>query len=230
MKRFFAALLLAFCAAAVAAPSEIAAEYVLTSAGITIGRVKETFARTGDRYTIRSVTSSEGILKLLYDDQIVLKSTGRIVTTGLQPLAFGQHRTRDGDGDIEATFDWDRGIMHSHFKGEQKEVPLPRATQDRLSLMYQFMNLEHRNGQVVMPMSNGRRVELYTYRFVDEVRLATPAGEFDTLHYERVVASPRESRTEVWLAKDRFHFPVRVEFDDPRGLRLQQTIVALQSR
>lgn len=230
MKRFFAALLVAFCAATVAAPSEITAEYVLTSAGITIGRVKETFVRTGDSYSIRSVTSSEGILKLLYDDQIVLKSTGRIVATGLQPLTFAHHRARDGGGDIEATFDWDRGIMHSLFKGEQTQVPLPRATQDRLSLMYQFMNLEHRDGQVVMPMSNGRKVELYTYRFVDEVRLATPAGEFDTLHYERAVASPRENRAEVWLAKDRFNFPVRVAFDDPKGLRLEQTIVALQSR
>lgn len=230
MKSFFAALLAAFCAAAVAAPSEITAEYVLTSGGITIARVKETYARTGDSYSIRSVTSSEGVLKLLYDDQIVLKSTGRIVPSGLQPLTFGQHRARDGSGDIEATFDWDRGIMHSLFKGERKEVALPRATQDRLSLMYQFMNLEPREGRVMMPMSNGRKVEFYTYRFVDEVRLSTSAGEFDALHFERVVASPKESRAEVWLAKDRFNFPVRVVFDDPKGLRVEQTIIALQAR
>lgn len=230
MKRFFAAVLAAFSAGALAAPSEITAEYVLASAGVTIGRVKETFARTGDSYSIRSATTSEGMLKLVFDDEIVLKSTGRFVATGLQPLTFGQHRARDASGDIEATFDWDRGVMRSLFKGKQKEVPLPQATQDRLSVMYQFMNLEHRGAQVVMPMSNGRKVELYTYRFVDEVRLSTRAGEFDTLHYERVVASPKENRVEVWLAKDRFNFPVRVVFDDPKGLRLEQMIVALQSR
>jgi hypothetical protein len=230
MKRFAAALLLAFCAAAVAAPSEITAEYVLTSAGLTVGRVKETYTRTGDTYSIRSETSSEGMLKLLYDDQIVLKSTGRIVPAGLQPLTFGQHRARDSKADIEASFDWDRGVMHSLFKGEQKELPLPPRTQDRLSLMYQFMNLEHRIGEVVVPMSNGRKVELYTYRYVGEARVTTSAGDFDTLHYERVVTNPKESRAEIWLAKDRFNFPVRLAFDDPKGLRLVQTIVALHSR
>ena len=62
-------------------------------------------------------------------------------------------------------------------------------------------------------MSNGRKVERYTYRLVGEVRLATPAGEFETMHFERVVESARESKAEVWLAKDRFNFPVRVVFD-----------------
>jgi hypothetical protein len=229
MKSLLAALLLAACATALAAPVEITAEYGLTAAGMSIGRVKETFARKADTYTIQSVTRSEGVLKLLIDDQIVLSSSGRVLPSGLQPLAFSQRRGRDGSRDIEATFDWDRGVMRSAYKGEQSEVPLPRQTQDRLSVMYQFMNLDLRGGLVVMPMSNGRKVETYTYRFVDESRLTTPAGEFDTLHFQRVT-SGKESRAEVWLAKDRFNFPVRLIFDDPKGMRLEQTLVALQTR
>ncbi|HET9472108.1 MAG TPA: DUF3108 domain-containing protein, partial [Usitatibacter sp.] len=83
---------------------------------------------------------------------------------------------------------------------------------------------------VEMHMSNGRKVELYTYRFVDEQALETPAGRFDTLHYERVTASPKESKAQVWLAKDRFNFPVRVVFDDPKGLRVEQVLVGLETR
>lgn len=230
MKAFLATLLLAAYAPAFAMPVEITAEYELTTGGMTIGRVKETFVRKGDTYSIRSVTRSEGVLKLLYDDQIMLSSTGRVVPAGLQPLAFAQHRARDGARDIETTFDWEHGISRTVIEGEQSEVPLPRETQDRLSVMYQFMNLAPRGGIVVVPMSNGRKVETYTYRFVDEARLATPAGEFETLHYQRVTSSPKENRAEVWLAKDRFNFPVRVVFDDPKGLRLQQTLVALQAR
>lgn len=228
--KFLAALLLAVSTAALATPTEINAEYQLTSAGLVIGHVKETFVRKGDTYSIESVSRSEGLLKVFLDDQIVLRSTGRVVPAGLQPLTFAQHRVKDGSRDIDATFDWERGVMHSLFRGERKDVRLPNDTQDRISVMYQFMNLTQRSPEVVMPMSNGRKVELYTYRFVDEVRLSTPAGEFDTLHYQRVTASPKESRAEVWLAKDRFNFPVRVVFDDPKGLRLEQTAVALQSR
>ena len=79
-------------------------------------------------------------------------------------------------------------------------------------------------------MSNGRKVDMYTYRLVNEERLVTRAGEFDTLHFERVTESGNESRAEVWLAKDRHNFPVRIVFDDPKGFRLEQTIVGLQTR
>ena len=213
-----------------ALPNEITAEYQLTNNGLVIGRVTETFVRTGDTYTIQSVTRSDGILKMVYDDQITLQSSGRVIATGLQPLEFGQKRARDASKDIRALFDWDKGVMRSIADGKTEDVPLPKNTQDRISVMYQFMNLTRRGDTVVMPMSNGRRVEHYTYRFVGEAKLATPAGEFDTLQYERVVSEPDENRASVWLAKDRFNFPVRVVFDDPKGLRLVQTIVGLQAK
>lgn len=97
-------------------------------------------------------------------------------------------------------------------------------------MMYQFMHFKPRMGSFVFAMSNGRKVERYMYRLVDEVRIATPLGEFDTFHLERVVDTPKENRAEVWLAKERDNFPVRVVFDDPKGLRIEQSIVALQSR
>ena len=230
MTRLAAALFCLCVANAFATPSQIAAEYKLTQYGITIGRVSESFQRKGDSYSIQSVTRSEGVLKLVLDDNITLQSRGKVTASGLQPLEFDQRRAGNSSRDVRATFDWDKGIMHSHYRGETREVALPRATQDRISVMYQFMNLVERAPMVEMYMSNGRKVDLYTYRFVEEVRLATPAGEFDTLHYERVTASEKESKAHVWLAKDRFNFPVRVIFDDPKGLKLEQTILELQAR
>jgi hypothetical protein len=227
-----AALLLFGPAAALAIPSEITAEYLLTSYGVEIGRVNETFTRTGDTYTIQSVTRSEGALKLVYDDQIVLESAGRVDDDGLRPLRFGQHRARDGSRDIAATFDWERGVMHSRFRGKDSDVPLPKQTQDRISMMYQFMNLTAptAGSEVVLAMANGRKVEHYTYRLVDEPRIKTPAGEFDTWHFKRVTFTPKESRAEVWLAKDRYNFPVRVVYDEPEGIRLEQSLRTLQAR
>ena len=233
MRHLAAAFLLFACgsaAAAAATPTEISAQYRLTNSGVTIGRVTELFMRKGDSYTIHSVTRADGVLKLLLDDEITLESSGRVGASGLQPLEFGQRRAKDSSRDIKATFDWDKGVMHTQFKGEHSQVALPRDTQDRISVMYQFMNLTRDGDIVVMPMSNGRKVELYTYRLVDQVRLTTPAGEFDTLHYERVIMSPKESKAQVWLAKDRFNFPVRVVFDDPKGLRLEQVLENLQHR
>ena len=215
--------------AALALPTDIAAEYNLVFTGLTIGHVSETYSRTGDTYAIRSVARSEGPLKLFLDDQITMQSSGRVVASGLQPLEFAQHRAKTSKGAVQATFDWEHRVMHSTSGDNRSEVPLPDATQDRISVMYQFMNLKPGAGTVTMPMSNGKKVELYTYRFVDEEPLETQAGRFDTLHYERVVASPKESKAQVWLAKDRFNFPVRVVFDDPKGLRIEQILVGLQA-
>ncbi|HZZ91743.1 MAG TPA: DUF3108 domain-containing protein [Usitatibacter sp.] len=233
MKRALAAL--AVCAvtvasAAAATPMEITARYDLSHPLFgTIARVDESFQRRGDEYSIRSVTTSEGALKIVFDEQLVLESSGRVNDEGLQPLRFSQRRAKSNKSDVSATFDWARGLMHSARNGEVKEVPLPPRTQDRISVMYQFMNMPAGTDRVSMNMSNGRKVDLYTYRLVDEEKVRTPAGAFDTLHYQRVTTDPKESHADVWLAKDRFNFPVRVVFDDPKGLRLEQTLVGLES-
>lgn len=226
------ALLAASTLAAATIPTEITAEYTLTNHGVEIGRVNESFRRSDDTYVIQSITRSEGLLKLVFDDQIVLESSGRVVAEGLKPLRFGQRRKKDSSRDIAATFDWDNGVMHSRFRGKDSDVPLPRETQDRISMLYQFMNFTApRVGHdVVLTMSNGRKVEHYTYRLIDEPRVKTPAGDFDTWHFRRVTATPKENHVEVWLAKERYNFPVRVVFDDPDGLRLEQTLLGLQAR
>lgn len=228
--RLLAAALLLASADALAIPEHIRAEYEITNLGITVGRVEETFERKGDDYTIHSVTRAEGPLKLLLDEQITLESSGKVLSAGLRPLRFEQRRAKNPRRDVGATFDWDRGVIHSTFQGERSQIPLPGNTQDRISLMYQFMKVTARQGTVRVPMSNGRKVDMYTYRLVNEERLVTPAGEFDTLHFERVTESSRESKAEVWLAKARHNFPVRIVFDDPKGFRLEQTLVALQTR
>ena len=228
MKRL-AALLLVVALPAAALPTDIAAEYEITSlGGVKIGRVSESFTRKGDRYAIESTTRSEGALKVFLDDQVRLESSGSVGATGLKPEHFAQKRAKDNRRDIDATFDWARGVLVSHVGEETKEVPLAEDTQDRLSLMYQFMHTTPAEARMALSMSNGRKVEKYTYRFVERVKLATPAGEFDTLHYARVTEG-KESHADVWLAPERFNLPVRLVFDDTRGLRLEQTLVSLQA-
>ncbi len=186
--------------------------------------------RTGNSYRIESTTRAEGVFRLFRDDSIVVRSVGRFGAGGLQPTRFEQRRVGDASRDILADFDWDKAVLRSEYRGEATTHALPPGTQDRLSIMYQFMNLAPGGERVRMYMSNGRKVDLYTYRKVDEPRLATPAGEFATTHYERVLDNEGENRAQLWLARDHFNFPVRIVFEDAKGLKLEQTIVSLTSR
>jgi hypothetical protein len=230
MKRLASICALIASTAALASPVEITAEYRVSTGGIMVGSIHESFHRDGNAYTIQSVTRSEGPLKIFLDDQLTLESSGRFVSTGLQPLEFGQRRLRNSERDIKSTFDWDKGLMYTTMRGQGSETALPRETQDRLSVMYQFMNLPRYGETVTIPMATARKIEVYTYRLVEEVKLATPAGEFETRHYQRVVSDDKDTRADVWLAKERFNFPVRVVFDEPRSLRLEQDLVSLTTR
>lgn len=228
--RSLALLLAAFLPAVAAAiPARITAEYELVNNGLTIGRVQESFVRNGESYEINSVSRSEGMLKLLYDETISLKSSGKVIDGGLRPLQFEERRTKEPKRDVSATFDWERGIMQSRYRGEVTRHKLLPDTQDRLSMMYQFMHVKPHKGNMTLAMSNGRKVELYTYRMVDEVKVGTPAGEYETVHFERVTSEPNDRHVEVWLAKAEHFFPVRVVFDDPRGFRVEQRLVTLRT-
>ncbi len=231
MKRlaFLLALLCAATARA-AAPTEVTAEYKVLVNGLLGARVQESYVRRGDAYAIESRSVSEGLVKLFKDDSLVYTSEGRVGPAGLEPAVFERRQLGDRNRDVRATFDWKNGVMHSSYRGEMREIELPRGTQDRLSLMYQFMNVAPRGDTVEMHMSNGRKVERYTFRLAGAERLKTDAGEFEALHYERVTADPGESRTQLWLARERHNLPLRVIFDDPKGVRLDQTLVQLHTR
>jgi hypothetical protein len=228
---FLIALLSSMAAAAAAPPTEIEAQYIVTTnGGITIGRATETFVRKGDTYSIRSQTRSDGALKAFLDDQFTVESTGRVDQEGLKPFEYNERRAKDNKRDLKSTFNWNNNVMHTDLRGEPSDAWFPPGTQDRISVMYQFAHLKEFGPTLEIPMADRRKINVYKYQLVAEGRITTPAGEFDTRHYRRVVTDPKDTRVDLWLAKDRYNFPVRVVFDDPKGYKLEQSLVALQAK
>ena len=217
--------------ASAAPPAQIDAQYIVTTnGGITIGRNSESFSRKGDTYAIRSVTRSEGMLKTFVDDEITVESSGRVGPDGLQPLQYTERRAKDGKRDLKSTFDWKINVMHTELRGDPSDYWFPPGTQDRISVMYQFAHFPNLGATLEIPMADRRKVSVFTWKLVEEARVTTPAGEFDTRHYRRVTTEPKETKVDVWLAKDRFNYPVRVIFDDPKGFKLEQLLVALDAK
>jgi len=233
MKRFALIATVFACVAASAAsqPTQIEAQYVVTTnGGITIGRASEVFSRKGDSYSIRSETRSDGALKAFLDDQITVESSGRVDKEGLKPLEYSERRAKDNKRDLKSTFDWKINVMHTELRNDPSDYWFPPGTQDRISVMYQFMHMKELGETLTIPMAERRKINTYTYKLIGQERTATPAGEFDTRHYRRVTTDPKETKVDLWLAKDRHNFPVRVIFDDPKGYKLEQQLVALETR
>jgi Protein of unknown function (DUF3108) len=196
-------------------PQRIAATYKIFKAGLHIATDEETFERDGERYKITSRSTPTRVLAIFVSDRITIKSEGRITAQGLQPASY-EYLRNDPSRAIRATFDWTKKEIRSSHGNTEETFELPDATQDRLSAMYQFMIAIPRTPQVIAWMSSGKKSERYVYVKQGEKTLNTNAGDFATVHFARD-AQAGESKAQLWLAKDRFHIPVRIVFEDKNG-------------
>ncbi len=209
-------------------PRNVALEYRITKAGITIGTVRETFSREDGHYRIVSETSTAGPVRLFLKDKLTVTSEGRIGPTGLVPERYSFRRQRDSRKNLVSTFDWSsRQILALHEdEGRKESFELPDGTLDRVSAMYQFMVQAPQSASVVAWMSQGKKAERYEYRRVGTETASIDGRDYATVRYARV-ARAGESHAELWLAPDLHYLPVRMAFADDKGLTLEQSLVSV---
>jgi len=212
--------------AAQGSPQQVSAKYRVFKNGTQVGMVSEHFDRNGQQYHIESTTTATGIFALFARGAIILHSEGDITQDGLRPLHFEHHRGADPARLIVADFDWSKPAVTHKYDGKSETASLVVGTQDRISQLYQFMFQPPRPPHVEFNMSTGRKLNLYRYRVVGEESVITPAGTFQTLHISKQ-RTLDEDGTELWLAKSRYYFPVRIVIDEKDGGKLEQQVESL---
>lgn len=226
MARVFAFLLaLGLAASAHAAPRHVTARYDLVRDGQPFGTVQETFDRANGDYRLESVTRATGVYAVFVKGEIRLTSTGKVTSAGLRPLRF-EDRRGNPDKTAVAEFDWDGMTLSLTHDGKSEAVPLSPGTLDRISLLYQFMFAPPEKEEILLPMTTGRKLNLYRYRVAGEETVTTPAGRFQTIRLVKQRTGD-EDGTEVWLAKERHHFPVKIVIEERNGARLEQQLTGL---
>jgi hypothetical protein len=116
------------------------------------------------------------------------------------------------------------------FDGRNESIALPQDTQDRVSLMYQFMFLDAgKLGDLAFHMTNGKKIEPYRYRPAGNEPIDTPLGKLNTLHLVKQ-REPGDNAVEVWLAPDRNFIPVKVLIVENDGAKFEQVITGLEIR
>jgi hypothetical protein len=78
-------------------------------------------------------------------------------------------------------------------------------------------------------MSQGKKAERYRYFKQGEPTVEIGEHRYATVHFVRD-AKAGESKAQLWLARDHHYLPVRMLFEDTRGLALEQQLVSLQTR
>jgi uncharacterized protein DUF3108 len=211
-----------------APPESVKANYDVIKDGLHVAVVQETFEKNGTAYNIVSESTPAGLLALLVRTHIKVRSTGAVTASGLRPQQFEYGRLDDASKNVSATFDWQGGQLHMTFDGRNDSIALPQGTQDRVSLMYQFMYLPaEKFGSLAFHMTNGKKIESYRYQLAGTDVIGTSLGTLNTLHLVKQ-RDPGDNAVEVWLASDRIFFPVRLLIVENDGSRFEQVITRLE--
>lgn len=230
LKRGLAATLLlsfVFCflsSARAAPPDSVQLTYDVYKGSLRIGQIEESYSRNKERYTLTSTMRAVGLLALFKRGKILVSSSGVVGANGLQPLSFSDQREGEEKRNRSAEFDWETRQLTLIQRDQRTSVALPDGTQDRLSAMYQFMFLPlHPAASLDFPMTNGGKLDNYHYAISSGQKLATPAGDFDTLYLDN---RPKkgESRTEIWLASAHHNLPCKMIITDADGGQFTQIL------
>lgn len=208
-------------------PSRIEASYDVLSKGVKFALVKEVFVRTDDHYHIESVTKPVGLLALFQPETIVVTSEGEIGAEGLRPYRFTHHRARDSAKNNSANFDWANSELTLSDQSGIRQLSLPLGTQDRLSMLYQFVALPpHGRLEVKFSMTNGSKLEAYRYQLHPEQTVEVPFGSLKS-YYLYTLPQHTAWKSEIWLATEHGYMPCKIVLTEDSGDRVVQVLTAL---
>ena len=215
---------------AFATPKSVKATYGGYMNGMAIGVITEHFDVDGAAYRISSDTRPMGLAAFVQRQPLRFVSRGQVTREGLRPDHFEARRNPGDAPQVTADFDWSQPLVTLKHGGKLESFALPPGTQDRLSIMYQFMFMRLDRTRVVeFPMTNGRKLDRYRYRITSDVEIDTALGRLKTLHLVKE-REPGESAAEVWLSPQHQHLAVKVVIVEKDGMRFEQTVQSLELR
>lgn len=220
----------AHAAPRVTAPASIVLSHDVSRNGVHIALINEHFESSGERYRIVSESAAVGVFALLQRRPVVVSSTGRVTADGLQPDRFDGARGAQDARRVNAEFDWGNASLSLAYDGKSERVELPPGTQDRLSIMYQFMFFDYGGRrELAFAMTNGRKLDRYRYTVTHDVEIDTPLGRMSTLHLVKQ-RDPGDSETEIWLAPQYRYLPVRMVIVESDGVRYEQLMTSIDAQ
>ena len=228
--RCFVILLLSFAAQPLLAEpaSRIQANYDVIGFGMTLASITEIFTRTDGNYKIESVTKAVGMLARFKPETVRISSQGKVTPQGLRPQSFSMTREIDTNKNASAKFNWEKNIVtQTDYKGVN-DLPLPPATQDRLSVLYS-MPIQAKSDQTEYKFSitDGNNLDAYSFSISpNEREITVPLG---TLKTRYVTSTPvgEEVKYEIWMATEYDNFPCKVIVTDSNGGKLTQVLTGL---
>lgn len=181
----------------------------------------------GEQYHIKSLIQARGLVSLVIPD-LLQTSDGYFDELGLQPAHYLYQFGNKKDKTFSADFNWKSKKLTLHSQKGDQTFDLQDGTQDLLSFMYQFMFVPPLQN-MQLNITNGKKLGVYDYTFEGEETITTKLGNIKTIHISRM-APEGEKKTELWLALDYQHVPVKIRETSGNGKMYELVITSLDAR
>jgi len=197
--------------------------------GMKIGVTRINYKSGADgKYYLKSETEAKGFAALILSDTLVQVSEGLVTDKGLQPAEFSYQFARKSR---QARFDWQSGLLTQQANKEETTVQLPAGTQDILSFMFQFMFVPPLQ-QMELNITNGRKLNHYSYGFEGEETISSKLGDIRTLHISRT--GQEDAKDDLWLALDKLgtdkeYLPIKIRKTEKDGSVIEQVVTRINT-
>lgn len=195
--------------------------------GTKIGQTSVRYALAADdSYVLESISEAKGLASIFIPGKLLQRSEGKLTAEGLKPSNF-IYQYGGSDRAQLASFDWEkRKLTLTTSKGVQTTV-LPADAQDLMSFMYQFMFVPPLQ-EMLLNITNGKRIKAYAYSFAGEEELSTKIGNLRVMHLENT-NDDGDEKNELWLAVDYRYLPVKIRKTEKDGSVIEQIITSIKT-
>jgi hypothetical protein len=195
--------------AALPQQGEIDYQVALGSLDVSVARGTLRWKISGERYHLDLEARTVGIARLLKSNPVMQSSEGRIGARGLIPDEYRVKGRISETDEAIALFDWAAQTLT--LQPANTIFPISEGAQDLLSFFFQFSIVPPETEGATRAITNGRKLDRYSYELTEKTRLQLPLGEVDALHVSRLTGLNEDS-FDIWLGEKYHLLPVQIRF------------------
>ena len=204
-------------------PKNFHSEYQLLQKSNNLGRVIVDFNKNNNKYEIKAITKSEGILRLIGDREVISK--GKLSIDGFSPQIFKLKNKKKPKKNILAVFDSKDKRVKLTYKEETKSILLKEKHLDVLSYLYQF-NFESLNKKkYIFEIVDGKKSRTYLYKKIRQEFIETGVGNLEADVYEGEIKGKNNSKHFLWILREPYRVPLKIKIKTDIGIDISQVLV-----
>ena len=226
----FLSLWLLFSAAISAAPAlaPFEVDYDIERSGLTLIEMhRRLLVSDNGEYRFESASRPTSALRWLLKDRISETSFWRYADDDMRPQVYRYERSGGGnEKSVELVFDWTEHTVTNKRRKPIWSTTIPPQTTDKLLYQLQLMfDLQAGNENPDYTIADDGKLRHYQFKKTGEETLTMETGVYRTI---RLYLDSGRRSTTIWCAPALSYLPVRIEYKEKDGSRMQANVTRIK--